>query len=149
MADGLQPAQSQSQTQHQSVLVRIQASSDPALEQRIFTEVASAGRQLGRMSDVLCLLIEDYERRLSGTIEPQAASRIAAFAEMRAQIAAEKAARTPDHIIEALDALRHSDPQTYLAVADRLRAYLQAGAPDVGATREGDAGPAASAVGLP
>jgi hypothetical protein len=49
---------------------------------------------------------------------------------MRDKIAREKTARTPEHIVEALDALRRNDPQTYGAVASRLRTYLDAQPPD-------------------
>ena len=133
MNDGIAPTQSESQSQTTSVVVNVESTSDPALERRIFSEVASAGRQLGRISDVLEMLVAAYERSLPGQVESGAASAIAAFRTMREQIEKEKSERSPERIIEALDTMRREDNDTFQVVAARLRQWLteeaQAGGP--------------------
>ena len=120
MNDGT--AQSQSQTS--SVVVNVGKTSDPALERRIFSEVASAGRQLGRMSAVLVLLIAAYEQNASGQIGAEEVKAIAAFREMREQIETEKRERSPERIIEALEIMRREDNRTFQEVALRLSQWL-------------------------
>jgi hypothetical protein len=136
MSDGTtaNPSQSQTQTQSQttSLLVSVQGSSDPALERKIFAEVASAGRQLSRISEVLSILINVYEQSAEGKIEPDAAEQIKAFKEMRLQIAQHKKNRSPERIIEALESMRQEDNKTYILVASRLKKWLNE-QPDISA----------------
>lgn len=114
----------QNQSQSQSLIVNIQNSSDPALERRIFSEVASEGRQLGLMADVLNILIAAYERNASAPLEPGILSSIHKYQEMQAQIEKEKKERTPERVIEALETMQREDNVTYLLVASRLRKWL-------------------------
>lgn len=134
MSNGIAPSQSQSQSQTTSVVVNVERTSDPALERRIFSEVASAGRQFGRIFDVLDVLITAYECNASGTQEPSAADAISAFRAMREQIEKEKKDRSPERIIEALETMRREDQDTYLAVTSRLRQWLDAQAAESGGT---------------
>ena len=63
MTDDNQNLQNQTQSQilNNALMVTVQSSSDPGLERQIFNNVASAGRQLGRIADVLEVLIGAYE----------------------------------------------------------------------------------------
>jgi hypothetical protein len=97
-------------------------SSDPSLERRIFGKVASAGRQIGRIADVLDILIAAFER--DTLPEPTAAAAIAAYRGMREEIAREKAARAPERYIDALETLRSEDPKVYAQLLPRLRQWL-------------------------
>jgi hypothetical protein len=114
----------QSQSQSQSLVVNIQNSSDPALERRIFSEVASEGRQLGLMADVLNILIAAYEVNAPKPLEPGILSSINKYQEMQAQIEKEKKERAPERVIEALATMQIEDKETYLLVASRLRKWL-------------------------
>ena len=124
MADQISANQSQAQSQSTSLLVSIEGSSDPGLERRIFGEIASAGRQLGRLSDVLEVLVTAYERNLANSVEPSATATFTAFRQMRSQIEREKAQRTPERIIEALEKLRGEDSAAFVALVGRLRSWL-------------------------
>jgi hypothetical protein len=108
MSDNPVDQQTQSQSQNTSVQVTIESSSDPALERRIFSNVASTGRQLGRIADVLDILVAAFERGTN--VEPNVAAVIAAYRDMRADIEREKAARAPERFIDTLEALRSEDP---------------------------------------
>ena len=61
----------QNQSQSQTLVVNIQNSSDPALERRIFSEVASEGRQLGLEGEERVL--ELCAQGALGAVEPHAA----------------------------------------------------------------------------
>ncbi len=124
MNDGIAQSQSETQSQTASVVVNVERTSDPALERRIFSGVASAGRQLGRMSDVLEVLVTVYEQSVSGQLDPSAAKSIKAFRAMREQIEKEKRERSPERIIEALETMRCEDSETFQAVTARLRQWL-------------------------
>lgn len=121
----------QSQSQSQSLVVNIQNTSDPALERKIFSEVASEGRQLGRICDVLGVLIAAYERNAAEPLQPGIDRAIRQFQEMQAQIDKHKKQRSPERVIEALETMRQEDSQTYLLVASRLRQWLSE-QPDAG-----------------
>ena len=114
----------QNQSQSQSLVVNIQNSSDPGLERKIFSEVASEGRQLGRISDVLAILLAAYERNSSEPLEPGIASSIRQFHEMQAQIEKQKKQRSPERVIEALETMRREDNEAYKLVASCLRKWL-------------------------
>ncbi|MGD0961022.1 MAG: hypothetical protein ABSB19_14550 [Methylomonas sp.] len=114
----------QNQTQTQSLVVNIQNSSDPALERKIFSEVASEGRQLGRISDVLGILIDAYEKNCPPPLEPGIVNSIRQFREMQAQIGMKKKEHSPERVIEALETMRREDNETYQLVAARLRKWL-------------------------
>jgi hypothetical protein len=124
MANESPASQQQSQSQINSLQVSIQSSSDPGLERRIFGDVASAGRQLSRMSDVLELLLAADERAAPPAADPAGKAAIAAFREMRRQIAREKKARSPERIIGPLESLRAEDQQAFTALVAHLRSWL-------------------------
>lgn len=114
--------QSQSQSQNTTVQVSIQASSDPALERRIFGKVASAGRQIGRIADVLDILLAAFER--DARLEPGAVAVLAAYRGMREEIAREKAAWAPERYLEGLETLRSENPRAFAELLPRLRQWL-------------------------
>jgi hypothetical protein len=128
MSDNAGNQQAQSQSQNTSLQVTIANSSDPALERRIFSSVASTGRQLGRIAAVLDLLVAAFER--TTTVETDAAEAIAAYRSMRAEIEREKAARAPERFIEALETLRSEDPRAYAELLPRLRQWVRERADD-------------------
>lgn len=122
MSDNSVTPQTQSQSQTTSLQLNFGGSSDPALERRIFSSVASTGRQLGRIAAVLDILVAAFER--GATVEADAAAAIAAYRSMRADIDREKAARAPERFIDTLDALRSEDPRAYADLLPRLRQWL-------------------------
>lgn len=122
MPEDSQDRQSQSQSQTTAVQVSIQASSDPALERRIFGKVASAGRQIGRIADVLDILIATFER--DARLAPSAVAVLATYRSMREEIAREKAAWAPERYLEALETLRAENPRAYAELLPRLRQWL-------------------------
>jgi len=71
---------------------------------------------------VLDILIAAFERNIGA--EPNGAAAIAAYRSMRADIAREKAVRTPGRIIDALNALRSEDPGACAERLPRLRQWL-------------------------
>jgi hypothetical protein len=118
------PSQQQTQRQDQVVTVNLNSSGDPELERRIFTQVHSAGRQLGSLATVVQLLL-DTQRAVPGfasTDEDKAS--IDAFEAMQADIAREKRRRDPELLIERLEALKTTDPTTYSAIRDALKHWL-------------------------
>ncbi|MFP4003168.1 MAG: hypothetical protein ACLFV8_05270 [Alphaproteobacteria bacterium] len=83
--------------------IRNLSAGDPALEREIVEDVASYGRQLGRMTDVLIALLDHTD--LKHVTERERAE-IAAFREMAAEIETVKARRrSPERLLDALDAL--------------------------------------------
>lgn len=67
--------------------INLGRSSDPDLESEVITDVASYGRQLGRIEDLLAVLIRSLPQT-ADTAEGRTA--IAAFEELRAEIQAVK-----------------------------------------------------------
>jgi len=114
----------QGQQQSQSVIVNVENSSNPELESQIF-ERHSAGRQLGRITDVLAVVLDALAGNAALTL-PAAATAIGNFREMQNQIASIKKERAPEHFIAELEALRLEDPAAYSAVVTRLRGWLAA-----------------------
>ena len=106
-------------------------SDDPALEQRIVGEVASYGRQLGRVIDALCVIVAQLPRE--GLTRSQRAT-LSKFTDLAEEIAAvkteTKAARVTEpeieRIIGDIESLRSSDPQLYRRLTGRLRAAFPA-----------------------
>ena len=114
----------QSQQQAQNVVVNVQNSSNQELESHIF-ELHSAGRQLGRITDVLAVVLDALAGNAALTL-PAAAAVIGDFREMQNQIASLKQARAPEHFIAQLESLRREEPSAYAAVVARLRSWLAA-----------------------
>ena len=99
-------------------------SSAPDTEQTVLAR-HSYGRQLGRVSDVVSLLVEQLEAR-----EPALADdkRVARFRELQADIEAIKlkaAERRLERIAADLEALRGADEQAYERVKARLRELVR------------------------
>jgi hypothetical protein len=83
--------------------------------------VHSAGRQLGRLADVVEALL-DANPTLADNAKAKRA--IAAFREMQADIAREKHRSDPRYFLERLQALRNEDPAVFTTVAGQLRTWL-------------------------
>jgi hypothetical protein len=120
------PAQSQQQSQRQDqvVTVNLNSSSDPELERRIFTQVHSAGRQLGNLAALVQLLLDAQRSAPGFASSDKDKETIAAFEAMQADIAREKQRRDPEILIERLEALRSTDPKTFAAIRNGLRDWL-------------------------
>jgi hypothetical protein len=114
----------QNQSQSQSLVLNIQNSSDIALEQKIFSQIASAGHQLGVISDVLDILVTAYRQNSKTTLTLDIESTLNRFKEMQVQIDQEKKARAPERVIEVLEAMRSEDQEAYLRIATSLRSWL-------------------------
>ena len=113
----------QQQQQNQSVSVNV-ATSDPMLEQRIFSKVASAGRQLARMADVMTILINQFENTLSEQITEDQQHAINNFRDLCANIKKEKAQHSADYILKQLDTLQANDATEYAKLVATLRSRL-------------------------
>lgn len=116
--------QQQNQNQNQSVSINV-ATSDPMLEQRIFGQVASAGRQLARMADVMSILIAQFSENNSETMTEEQRASIQAFQEMCSNIKQEKARHTAEYIMSQLDSLQAKDAAEYSRLMDQLRTRLE------------------------
>lgn len=116
--------QQQNQNQNQSVSINV-ASSDPLLEQRIFGQVASAGRQLARMADVMSILIEQFESAWGESINEAQRESIKEFQDMCNNIKKEKVRHSADHIIHQLDSLMANDAKEYANLLSKLRTRLE------------------------
>lgn len=116
---------------------------DPELEREIVENVASYGRQLGRLSEALAVLVENTDK---DTLTPEARERLAAFESMAAEIERTKARRREassplgalDDVLAALQDLRDQDPERYRREVARIRQALDMETPE---------GPAVTAVG--
>jgi len=121
------PSQSQNQTQSLNLTLNLgQNSADPELERRVFNELYSAGSQIGRMADVLELLIRAAEG--SAALQaPEAVAALADFKEMQQKIRELKLTRSPEQrLIAELNALKNSDRAQYDHTRDVLLKYLEA-----------------------
>ncbi|HKU43784.1 MAG TPA: hypothetical protein VJR89_36745 [Polyangiales bacterium] len=119
---------SEPQSQQQSpalTLTRTLASSgDPQLEQHIFNDLFSAGRQLARISAVVEVLVKALEGNPALQV-PDAWSAIEAFAQMQRDIVKAKYESRPEQaIIRELIELECDDPAEHARVATALREYL-------------------------
>lgn len=110
--------QSQTQSQAQSLMVNIQSLSDKGFEDKIFSQIASAGRQLGRISDVLAILLDAYKTDHTPDTDQQQA--FDNFNQIRVQIAAAREARNADRIIEGLEALRAADRASFDKIINKI-----------------------------
>jgi hypothetical protein len=102
-------------------------SADPGLEQRIVHNVASYGRQLGRMMEVLEALLAHTD---SSGWAPQQQDALRDFRRLTAQIADYKsnqlldAGLDADRLAHALDTLRRRDGAAFERIAAKLRPVL-------------------------
>ena len=99
-------------------------SSAPDTEQTVLAR-HSYGRQLGRVSDVVSLLVEQLEARDPALADDQ---RVAQFRELQTEIEAIKlkaAERRLERIAADLEALRGADERAYDRVKARLRELVR------------------------
>lgn len=116
--------QQQNQKQNQSVSINV-ASSDPMLEQRIFNQVASAGRQLARMADVMSILVEQFESTSGEFMTSTQRDSIQQFQEMCDRIKKEKVRHTADNILRQMDSLKANDATEYANLLSQLQTRFE------------------------
>ncbi|MFN9252429.1 MAG: hypothetical protein ACK6BL_00510 [Holosporaceae bacterium] len=103
------------------------ASRDPQMEKTIITNVASYGRQLGRIMDVLNLLIEkDLDK---ATLTPSQQEKLDSYTDMANKIASAKQGKPLDlslqeaeEFIKKLSLLKTNQPETYGQIVAKLKA---------------------------
>ena len=110
--------------------INTMASGDPVLENQIVQNVASYGKQLGRMMEALNVVIAK-DLTLS-TLTPKDQETITAFQDMLAQINATKDNHTPtlsttetDRFLDRLMALKQTNPALYTTLRAQIMAKLQ------------------------
>ena len=110
--------------------INTMASGDPVLENQIVQNVASYGKQLGRMMEALNVVIAK-DLTLS-TLTSKEQETITAFQDMLAQINATKDNHTPtlsttetDHFLDRLMALKQTNPPLYTTLRAQIMAKLQ------------------------
>lgn len=105
---------------------------DPELEREIVENVASYGRQLGRLTDALAVLVENTDRE---ALSPEARQSLAEFESLAAEIDAAKARRRAatsplnalDDVLTALQELREQDQARYRQAVAKIRQALDLG----------------------
>lgn len=101
---------------------------DPRKEAQIVQEVASYGRQLGRIIEVMNVLLAKMPEE---GLAPAQKEAIAEFREMSARIQAVKegygqpTSRNVDKMAEALEYWKENDPDFYKKAKERLREVLE------------------------
>ena len=110
--------------------INTMASGDPILENQIVQNVASYGKQLGRMMEALNVVIAK-DLTLS-TLTPKDQETITAFQDMLAQINATKDNHTPtlsttetDRFLDRLMTLKQTNPALYDTLWAQIMAKLQ------------------------
>ena len=110
--------------------INTMASGDPVLENQIVQNVASYGKQLGRMMEALNVVIAK-DLTLS-TLTPKDQETITAFQNMLAQINATKDNHTPtlsttetDRFLDRLMALKQTNPALFTTLRTQIMAKLQ------------------------
>jgi hypothetical protein len=103
------------------------ASAKPELEADIIENVATYGRQLGRVADVLQAVLAEMHPDRWPPAEQEA---VRQFRDMTAQIAAVKAGylaptqKNVDQLIAGINSLRESDVDEYVRIKNQLREKL-------------------------
>ena len=125
-AGGQQQNQSQTQTQTQSIEISVGSAGDVDFENRVFRNVHSVGRQLARLSEVVCVLVEKMD--LAQELQPVQAplKALSNFRHMREDIRRERKERD-DGLIRSIEEMRDKDPARYAALAERLRELVGPG----------------------
>jgi hypothetical protein len=109
------------------VNINLAQSSDAVMERRIVGNVASYGRQLGRISEVLEALLAHTDRKEWSTAQLKA---FEDFRELSDRIAAEKGAHLAptranvDRFLEGIRQLKDTDNSRYREIVDRLKTEL-------------------------
>ncbi|MEC5216084.1 hypothetical protein RCH09_001021 [Actimicrobium sp. GrIS 1.19] len=102
-------------------------SSDPEMERDIVENVASYGRQLGRLNDVVTVLLKHIPLPDLETAEQKA---LAGFQELANQIAAAKAGHQGlddsaiEGLIEWISFLKMHDPTAFKSISGRLASVI-------------------------
>jgi hypothetical protein len=102
---------------------------DPAMERRIVEQVASYGRQLGRIVDALDVLVA---RQPDTDLSAAERDALRAFTKMAREIDAAKGGPQPvtlarvDALIDGVRDLARTDPELHREVVDRITAALPA-----------------------
>ncbi len=109
--------------------INTMASGDGALEQEIVQNVASYGKQLGRMMDVLSVLIATGG--ILHNLDPAQQQAIKAFQDMAAQIATTKQTHTytlsamdTQRFLDQLMALKSTNPGLYETLRQQIMAAI-------------------------
>ena len=118
-------SQMQKQVQQQFLTVSIDSSSDPDLEQRIFSQVHSAGRQLKTISSVVEVLLAALPAVPNFVQSDSMRSAIDAFEKMQFDILRAKGQLDSDKLVSQLEALQKTDPPKFADVRDRLKDWLK------------------------
>ena len=98
-------------------------SGDPAVEQRIITEVASYGRQLGWLVEAVEVLAQRQSRRGLGDADLHALDQVHALAERVAAVKEQAALDHVDRIVAEVQALSR-DPRSNAEAIKRVREAL-------------------------
>lgn len=120
---------SANQNQNGFINITTYKAKNPKLEQRIISEVAGYGMQLGIIEDMIAMMIGFLPK---SQLAAEQKDTIAAFTKMMEEIKAHKdAARLEefsaggvDRLVEGLQALKRDDPALFDRVAARLRDAL-------------------------
>ena len=109
--------------------INTMASSDPALEQSIVQNIASYGKQLGRIADVLNVLIATKGNLAQLT--PAQQQQIDAFQRLTEQINTAKQGRSPtisatetEQFLARLAALKKNNPALHATLCAQIKASL-------------------------
>ncbi len=117
------------ETQQGFINVNLMQSSDPGMERDIVENVAGYGRQLGRISETLRVLL-DHGALRAAALSAEERKAVQDFTDMTDQIADVKkkreqiTSREVDAFVETLQRLREKNPDGYRRVAEQLRAAL-------------------------
>lgn len=116
-------------TQQGFINVNLMQSSDPGMERDIVANVAGYGRQLGRISETLRVLL-DHGALRADALSPEDRKAVQDFTDMTDQIADLKkkreqlTSREVDEFVVTLQRLREKNPDGYRRAAAQLRAVL-------------------------
>ena len=116
------PPNTQSQIQQQIVTVSIKSSDDPDLEQRIFSQVHSAGRQLKIISSLVEELLATLEAGPNFVKSDALQSAITAFKDMRLDILR---AKDTNKLVSQLEGLQKTNPTKFDNVRSGLKDLLE------------------------
>lgn len=95
------------------------ASADRSKEEEIISEVAGYGRQLGRIIDVLTILLAEAGPPTKGRT-PRQEEVIDAFLDMARRIAEVRGQPTAETVLAAMETLKSRDPAGHKRVLDEL-----------------------------
>lgn len=121
----MEQSQSQSQSNTLNLSLSINSSGNPALEQHVFHDLHSPGRQLSRISAVMEVLVKALESD-PALQQPDAIGAIQAFRALQQDIARAKEELSPErHLVAELRELAIQDPAAHARALASLSSYLQ------------------------